>query len=252
MTPSRKRYTDMMLVQLSDICKSFGAEEILSHIKLDIKSNDRLAIVGRNGAGKSTLLKIIAGIYDYDSGDLFKRKELTTGYLPQHSGLESKQTIWQELIDVFGHVTKLVEQLHTLEIKLEQSSSLSHDHYEKLLRDYDAMQQTFEKQGGYHYETTIKTVLSGLHFYENDYDTPISTLSGGQKTRLALGKLLLQSPDLLILDEPTNHLDIDTLACLENYLQSYQGAIVLVSHDRYFLDRTVDTIYEIEQQSIKK
>lgn len=242
----------MMIMQLSNINKSFGAETILSHIKLDIKNNDRIAIVGRNGSGKSTLLKIMAGVYDYDGGDIFKPKHITIGYLPQHSTLESTQTVWQEMVTVFSHILDLKEQLRTLEHDMEQAASLTEEHYAKLLRDYDQLQQTFEKSGGYEYETTIRSVLSGLDFPETVYDTPINHLSGGQKTRLALGKLLLQSPDLLILDEPTNHLDIATLSWLEGYLNNYSGAIVIVSHDRYFLDRTVSIIYELSHHQAKK
>jgi len=238
-----------MIIQLSNICKAYGAEDILTNISIQIRRNDRIAIVGRNGSGKSTLLKIIAKKVPYDSGDIFQPKDMTTGYLPQQSSLHSKRTIWDEMLTVFSDILLLEKKLQTIEQQMKQTNSKTHD---LLLTEYDRLQQTFERQGGYTYETLIKTILSGLNFQENMYDQKINTLSGGQKTRLALGKLLLQSPDLLILDEPTNHLDIHTLAWLENYLQSYQGAIVLVSHDRYFLDRTVDTIYEIEQQSIKK
>lgn len=248
----RKRSTNMIIMQLSNIYKLFGAETVLSHITLDIKSNDRIAIVGRNGTGKSTLLKIMAGVYDYDRGEIFKPKDVTVGYLPQHSSLESTQTIWEEMLDVFTHVLELKHKLRLLEQNMEQASSLSPDHYNQLLLEYDKLQQTFEENGGYHYETTIKTVLSGLDFPKSTYDTPINQLSGGQKTRLALGKLLLQSPDLLILDEPTNHLDIDTLSWLEDYLNNYAGAVVIVSHDRYFLDQTISIIYELSHQRIKK
>lgn len=238
-----------MIMQLSNIYKSFGAREILADISLQIKRNERIAIVGRNGSGKSTLLKIIAGHDNYDSGRIFKPKEITIGYLPQQSTLQSTRTLWDEMLTVFSDVLDLQKKLHKLEQKMQQSTT---SEQENLLTEYDRLQQSFERENGYTYETTIKTVLSGLNFPEELYDQKIHTLSGGQKTRLALGKLLLQSPDLLILDEPTNHLDIDTLAWLENYLQHYSGAIVLVSHDRYFLDRTVDIIYEIEHKRAKR
>ena len=220
-------------MQLSNISKSFGAEQILSHIKVEIKQHDRIAIVGRNGAGKSTLLKIMADELSYDDGDLFKQKDLTVGYLPQHTSLESEKTIWQEMLEVFAPLINKEKELRKLERDMEHASSLSENEYEELLQTYDKRHQAFEKEGGYRYEADIKAVLTGLAF--PDHDIPINELSGGQKTRLALGKLLLQKPDLLILDEPTNHLDIETLSWLESYLVHYPGAIVIVSHDRYFL-----------------
>ncbi|WP_249871596.1 ABC-F family ATP-binding cassette domain-containing protein [Oceanobacillus saliphilus] len=242
----------MILMQLNGLSKSFGAEEILSNIKIEIKDKDRVAIVGRNGAGKSTLLKIMAGELSYDEGDFFKPKDLTFGYLSQHMVLESGKTIWDEMLEVFSQLKLQEKQLRSLETKMEESSNLIGEEYEKLLKDYDTLQLAYQTGGGYTYESDIKAVLTGLNFGDNDYDTPIMELSGGQKTRLALGKLLLQKPQLLILDEPTNHLDIETLSWLENYLVSYPGAIVIVSHDRYFLDKTVSIIYEISRHKTNK
>ncbi|WP_404451222.1 ABC-F family ATP-binding cassette domain-containing protein [Virgibacillus necropolis] len=242
----------MIIMQLNNISKSFGAEKILSNIKLEIKDQDRIAIVGRNGAGKSTLLKIMAGEFSYDEGVMHKPKDLTIGYLSQHTGLESDKTIWDEMLQVFQTLLKKEQELRKLEKDMELASSLSDDKYNQLLQEYDTKQQAFITEGGYQYESSIKSVLNGLHFYEGDYQTPISTLSGGQKTRLALGKLLLQKPALLILDEPTNHLDIETLGWLENYLVSYPGAVTIVSHDRYFLDKTVSIVYEISYHRVKK
>ncbi|MFC4559368.1 ABC-F family ATP-binding cassette domain-containing protein [Virgibacillus kekensis] len=242
----------MIIMQLNGVSKSFGADEILSNVKLEIKENDRIAIVGRNGAGKSTLLKIMAGEYSYDEGDLIKPKDLTTGYLSQHTGLESDKTIWNEMVEVFRDLVKQEQELRGLEKEMEQAATLSEKKYEQLLVDYDRKQQAFDAGGGYRYEADIKAVLTGLHFHDYDYDTPINELSGGQKTRLALGKLLLKKPDLLILDEPTNHLDIDTLSWLENYLAGYPGAVTIVSHDRYFLDKTVSIVYEISRHKTKK
>lgn len=233
-------------MQLNGLSKSFGAEEILANIKIEIKDNDRIAIVGRNGAGKSTLLKIMAGELSYDDGELFKPKDLTFGYLSQHMSLESGKTIWDEMLEVFQHLIKQEAQLRKLERQMEQATD------EKLLQEYDTLQHAFQAGGGYMYEADIKAVLTGLNFHNYDYETPISELSGGQKTRLALGKLLLTKPQLLILDEPTNHLDIDTLGWLENYLISYPGAVVIVSHDRYFLDKTVSIVYEISRHKTKK
>ncbi|ASK61235.1 multidrug ABC transporter ATP-binding protein [Virgibacillus phasianinus] len=242
----------MIIMQLNDISKSFGAEKILSNIKLEIKDQDRIAIVGRNGAGKSTLLKIMAGEFSYDEGVMHKPKGLTIGYLSQHTGLESTKTIWNEMLNVFKPLLRKEQELRKLEKDMENASSLSEDSYNQLLREYDSKQQAFITEGGYNYESFIKSVLNGLHFYEGDYQTSISTLSGGQKTRLALGKLLLQKPALLILDEPTNHLDIETLGWLENYLAGYPGAVTIVSHDRYFLDKTVSIVYEISYHKARK
>lgn len=242
----------MILMQMNGLSKAFGADEILSNIKMEVKDNDRIAIVGRNGAGKSTLLKIMAGELSYDDGELFQPKVLTIGYLSQHMSLESNQTIWDEMLAVFTELRKQEEELRLLEKQMEQTTNHSTDSYEKLLDQYDKLQQVFQRNGGYTYEADIKAVLTGLDFHHFDYQTPIETLSGGQKTRLALGKLLLKKPQLLILDEPTNHLDIDTLNWLENYLISYPGAIVIVSHDRYFLDKTVSIVYEISRHKTKK
>jgi ATP-binding cassette subfamily F protein 3 len=242
----------MIQMQINALSKSYGAEEILSNIKLEVKQNDRIAIVGRNGAGKSTLLKIMAGELTHDEGELFKPKDLTIGYLAQHTVLESKKTIWDEMLGVFTGLLHKEKELRNMEKRLQDAAALSGAKYDKLLHDYDRLMDTFQKEGGYTYEADIKTVLTGLHFHHFDYDTPINELSGGQKTRLSLGKLLLSKPDLLLLDEPTNHLDMDTLNWLENYLVGYPGSIVIISHDRYFLDKTVSTVYEIARHKTKK
>ncbi|WP_042225416.1 ABC-F family ATP-binding cassette domain-containing protein [Oceanobacillus manasiensis] len=242
----------MILMQVNGISKAFGAEEILSNIKLEVKENDRIALVGRNGAGKSTLLKIMAGELTYDRGELFKPKDLTIGYLSQHTALDSNLTIWDEMLSVFSELVNKEKEIRKLEQKMADSATLSETAYEKVLHDYDQLQQIYQQSGGYTYEADIKAVLTGLHFQDYDYNTPITELSGGQKTRLALGKLLLTKPQLLILDEPTNHLDIDTLGWLENYLVSYPGAVLIVSHDRYFLDKTVSIEYEISRHKTKK
>ncbi|MCP3032575.1 ABC-F family ATP-binding cassette domain-containing protein [Halobacillus sp. A1] len=243
----------MILMQLNQLTKRFGAELILENIKLEVQMHDRLAIVGRNGAGKSTLLKMMAGDMSYDSGDIFKPKDVTMGYLAQNTGLQSSDTIWNEMESVFSHIKKLEKELRTMEADMADPDLLNdYEAYQKLLKTYDDKQDYFKMTGGYQYEADIKSVLNGLNFHNFDWGTPISSLSGGQKTRLALGKLLLTKPDVLILDEPTNHLDIDTLAWLEGYLQGYEGAVVIVSHDRYFLDKVVNTVYEIAHQGSKK
>lgn len=242
----------MILLQMNDISKSFGAEEILSNIKMEVKERDRIAVVGRNGAGKSTLLKIMAEEMTHDRGEIFKPKDLTFGYLAQHTVLESERSIWEEMIEVFDDLVNQEKKLRKLEEKIADVANLSKTDYEDLLNEYDRLQQSFQSNGGYTYEAEIKSVLNGLRFGDYDYNTPITELSGGQKTRLSLGKLLLQKPHLLILDEPTNHLDIETLNWLEGYLQAYPGAIVTVSHDRYFLDKTVSIVYEISRHEMKK
>lgn len=243
----------MIVLQVNNITKYFGAELILSNIKLEVQSKDRIALVGRNGAGKSTLLKIISGEISYDSGELIKPNDLTIGYLEQHTGLESQLTIWEEMLTVFQHFKNMEKTIKDLEMKMGDPAFLNHEEkYEKLLKDYDDIQQKFKDMGGYQYEADIRSVLHGLNFADYPADTLVSTLSGGQKTRLALGKLLLTKPDLLILDEPTNHLDIDTLAWLEQYLQGYPGALLIVSHDRYFLDKVVSIVYEISRNHSSK
>ncbi|MEK3889627.1 ABC-F family ATP-binding cassette domain-containing protein [Bacillus sp. FSL K6-3431] len=243
----------MMLLQIQQLTKYFGAELILSNIKLEIQSKDRIALVGRNGAGKSTLLKMIAGHLSYDSGQIVRPKDVSIGYLAQNTGLESTLTIWDEMLTVFTDLMKMETEIRKIEQELSDPTSYKQeDKYERLLHDYDQLQVTFKDSGGYQYESDIRSVLHGLRFYEQDYDTLISTLSGGQKTRLALAKLLLTKPDILILDEPTNHLDIETLSWLEQYLQGYAGAILIVSHDRYFLDKVVNQVYELSRHEMIK
>ncbi|QKS70211.1 ABC-F family ATP-binding cassette domain-containing protein [Paenalkalicoccus suaedae] len=239
----------MILLQCAQLSKFFGSEQILSNVKLEIKSRERVALVGRNGAGKSTLLKVIAGEMNYDSGTLMIPKETTIGYLAQDSGLETSRSIWDEMLTVFTEVRNMEKTLRKLE---ERMSDPMQEDYEKILKEYDQLQLDFQARGGFQYEADIRSILSGLHFTSFDYDTPVESLSGGQKTRLALGKLLLSKPDLLILDEPTNHLDIDTLTWLEGYLSAYDGAVLIVSHDRYFLDKVVGVVYELSFRQTRR
>jgi ATP-binding cassette, subfamily F, member 3 len=244
---------ELILLQVNQLSKYFGADIILSNIKLEIQTRDRIALVGRNGAGKSTLLKIIAGHMSHDSGEIIKPKEVTIGYLAQNTGLESELSIWEEMLTVFSSLQQMERELRSLEEKMSSPAVLDHpQQYERVLKEYDRLQVTFKDSGGYQYEADIRSVLHGLNFQTFDYSTKIATLSGGQKTRLALGKLLLTKPDILILDEPTNHLDIETLSWLEQYLQTYDGAILIVSHDRYFLDKVVSQVYEMSRKQIQK
>ncbi len=238
----------MIILQINQLSKSYGAEQVLSDIKLEIQEKDRIALVGRNGAGKSTLLKIITGQLSYDTGEIIKPKHVTIGYLDQYTGLQAHRSIWDEMLDVFAPLQQMEKQLR----ELEQQMSLHDADYERLLEQYDRLQTEFKEKGGYQYEADIRSVLHGLRFSWYDYTTKVSTLSGGQRTRLALGKLLLTKPNLLILDEPTNHLDMETLQWLEQYLKNYTGAILIVSHDRYFLDQIVTQVYELSRTKIKK
>ncbi|EAF0291732.1 ATP-binding cassette domain-containing protein [Listeria monocytogenes] len=241
----------MILLQVQQISKFFGAEVILDNIKLEVKTGDRIALVGRNGAGKSTLLKIIAGNMSYDGGTISKPKSVEIGYLAQNTGLESSKTIWDEMLSVFDSLRKMEADLRKMELRLGEPELYNDpEKYQALMTDYDTLQHTFKEIGGYTYEAEIRSVLNGLRFYPEDYEVEIASLSGGQKTRLALAKLLLAKQDILVLDEPTNHLDIETLAWLETYLQNYHGSLLIVSHDRYFLDKVVNQVYEISRTKI--
>ncbi|MED3986326.1 ATP-binding cassette domain-containing protein [Peribacillus simplex] len=243
----------MILLQINQLSKYYGAELILSNMKLEVQNKDRIALVGRNGAGKSTLLKIIAGQLSHDGGEIIKPKGVTIGYMAQDTGLESELTIWNEMLTVFTDLIEQEKELRRLEADMARPDIFENETiYQKVLNEYDTLMVAFKEKGGYQYEADIRSVLHGLQFADFEYSTPISTLSGGQKTRLALGKLLLRKPDILILDEPTNHLDIETLSWLEQYLQSYQGAVLIVSHDRYFLDKVVNLVYEISRNNMKK
>ncbi|AJQ57026.1 ABC transporter ATP-binding protein [Bacillus thuringiensis] len=243
----------LILLQVNGLSKLYGAETILANIKLEVQTKDRIALVGRNGAGKSTLLKIIAGELSHDDGEIIKPKDVSIGYLAQNTGLETSLTIWDEMLTVFTHLRQMETKLRRLEQEMGKEENFSNEAiYERLLADYDQLQLNYKDQGGYQYEADIRSILSGLGFPVETHQTTISTLSGGQKTRLALGKLLLTKPDLLILDEPTNHLDIETLTWLEQYLQGYPGAILIVSHDRYFLDKLVTQVYEISNKESRR
>jgi ATP-binding cassette subfamily F protein 3 len=242
-----------MLLQASGIQKNYGAHTILSNIFLQIQNRDRIGIVGVNGAGKSTLLKILAGESSADGGDIFIRKETRIGYLAQDSGLESSLSIWNELLGVYAPLLKMQQDLRDLETQMSDPQIIADTKaHESVMRRYATLSEQFREQGGYEIEANIRGILHGMGFGDMDPATPIQHLSGGQKTRLALAKLLLISPDILMLDEPTNYLDIPTLSWLEQYLRAYRGAVVVISHDRYFLDALVTTIYEIERNTCKK
>lgn len=240
----------MILLQANNVMRRFGADVLFHDINLQIQEHGRTALVGRNGAGKTTLLKIIAGITSPDEGTISKSKDLTIGYLAQDQGLDSQNSIWAELDLVFAPLHKMEKQIHQLENQLASLDPATKE-FQLTTEKYSQLQSAFKKQGGFEYESRMRGILKGFGFEEADYQTAINSLSGGQKTKLALAKILLQSPDLLILDEPTNHLDMNVLAWLEDYLKSYQGALLVVSHDRYFLDRVVSDIYDLDNHTLR-
>lgn len=239
-----------MIMQIKQLVKSFAGTIILENINMEIKERDRIALVGRNGAGKTTLLRIIVDELGYDAGEIIKKQEVQIGYLAQHTDLDSDRTLLDEMYTVFRSLIEEEKALLQLAENISELSSQAEDPKaeEKLIHEYSKRTEEFAEKGGYRFRSDIKGVLHGLGFTEEDFAQPIATLSGGQKMRVALGKLLLEKPELLVLDEPTNHLDIETLDWLENYLVNYDGAIIIVSHDRYFLDKIITKVYEIEHR----
>lgn len=240
----------MILLQTNQVARHFGADVLFQNIHLEISTGARIALVGRNGAGKSTLLKIIAGLEAPDEGAITKNKTATLGYLAQDTGLSSNETVWNEMLKAFAEVRKMEQRMRELEIAISEGVPET-PAYDSFLKEYDRLQHEFSDKNGYGYENEIRSVLHGFKFDPSFYEQTIDTLSGGQRTRLALARMLLQHPDILILDEPTNHLDIETLSWLENYLQGYTGALLIVSHDRYFLDKVVTEVYELSRQKMR-
>ncbi len=226
-----------MILSCSNIKKSFGTTEILKNITFKIENNEKLAIIGVNGAGKSTLMRILANEEEYDSGDIFKPKDATMGYLSQETSLDLHSTIYQSMLDEFQDVIALEARLRKLEEEMQ--------HNQDVYTEYDELTHQFQELDGYSYPSWIRRVLIGLGFTEDEFKAPISTMSGGQKTRVSLGKLLLRTPSILLLDEPTNHLDAKAIEWLENYLKGYRKAIIVISHDRYFIDQFCNSILEI-------
>lgn len=239
----------MLLLQTNNVERRFGSDVLFHNMNMQIQEHGRTALVGRNGAGKTTFLKIIAGLTEPDEGAVTHARDLTIGYLAQNQGLDSQNSIWAELDSVFAPLHELEKQLHELENQLGTLTPKAAD-YQDVLASYDRLSEQFKKQGGYEYASRMRGVLHGFGFDEGMYDTSVNALSGGQKTKLALAKILLQSPNLLILDEPTNHLDMGVLSWLEDYLKSYQGALLIVSHDRYFLDRVVTDVYDLDNKTL--
>ena len=238
-----------MLVSLEQVTKYYEDRLILRDVNLTIEDRDRIGLIGANGIGKSTLLHIITGSLSIDEGEVGQRNGLQIGMLEQNSGLDRSNTIYAEMRGVFADLLETETRLREMEQQIASSRERD-SRYQELCEAYSQLQGWFEARGGYQIDVKIKTVLNGMGFEDKAYDFSIHDLSGGEKTRLALAKLLLEEPDLLILDEPTNHLDFKTLLWLEDYLQDYRGGLLVVSHDRYFLDKMVQKIWEIEQKTV--
>ncbi len=239
----------MIILQANKIERSFAGEVLFDNINLQVDERDRIALVGRNGAGKSTLLKILVGEEEPTSGEINKKKDISLSYLAQDSRFESENTIYDEMLHVFDDLRRTEKQLRQMELEMGEKSG---EDLDKLMADYDRLSENFRQAGGFTYEADIRAILNGFKFDESTWQMKIVELSGGQNTRLALAKMLLEKPNLLVLDEPTNHLDIETIAWLENYLVNYSGALIIVSHDRYFLDKVATITLDLTKHSLDR
>ena len=239
----------MIILQANKIERSFAGEVLFDNITLQVDERDRIALVGKNGAGKSTLLKILVGEEEPTSGEINKKKDISLSYLAQDSRFESENTIYDEMLHVFDDLRRTEKQLRQMELEMGEKSGADLD---KLMSDYDRLSENFRQAGGFTYEADIRAILNGFKFDESMWQMKIAELSGGQNTRLALAKMLLEKPNLLVLDEPTNHLDIETIAWLENYLVNYSGALIIVSHDRYFLDKVATITLDLTKHSLDR
>ena len=239
----------MIILQANKIERSFAGEVLFDNINLQVDERDRIALVGKNGAGKSTLLKILIGEEEPTSGEINKKKDISLSYLAQDSRFESENTIYDEMLHVFDDLRRTEKQLRQMELEMGEKSG---EDLDKLMSDYDRLSENFRQAGGFTYEADIRAILNGFKFDESMWQMKIAELSGGQNTRLALAKMLLEKPNLLVLDEPTNHLDIETIAWLENYLVNYSGALIIVSHDRYFLDKVATITLDLTKHSLDR
>ena len=236
----------MIILSCKDICKSYGIRDILKNITFSINEGDKVGIIGANGEGKSTLFKIITKELSQDSVEVFIYKNKTLGYLSQNLALNSEKNIYEEALSVFDELLNIESKLSSLEIKMsEPYDEKKASYHEKLIKDYTTLQDLYSHKGGYVYKGEISRVLKGLGFTENDFYKSINTLSGGQKTRVALCKLLLRKPDIILLDEPTNHLDLEAISWLEDYMKNYKGTVLVISHDRFFLDSVTNNTFEV-------
>ena len=239
----------MIILQAHKIERSFAGEVLFDNINLQVDERDRIALVGKNGAGKSTLLKILVGEEEPSSGEINKKKDISLSYLAQDSRFESENTIYDEMLHVCDDLRSTEKQLRQMELDMGEKTGTD---LEKLMSDYDRLSENFRQAGGFTYEADIRAILNGFKFDESMWQMKIAELSGGQNTRLALAKMLLEKPNLLVLDEPTNHLDIETIAWLENYLVNYSGALIIVSHDRYFLDKVATITLDLTKHSLDR
>lgn len=239
----------MIILQANKIERSFAGEVLFDNINLQVDERDRIALVGKNGAGKSTLLKILVGEEEPTSGEINKKKDISLSYLAQDSRFESENTIYDEMLHVFNDLRRTDKQLRQMELEMGEKSG---EDLDKLMSDYDHLSENFRQAGGFTYEADIRAILNGFKFDESMWQMKIAELSGGQNTRLALAKMLLEKPNLLVLDEPTNHLDIETISWLENYLVNYSGALIIVSHDRYFLDKVATITLDLTKHSLDR
>jgi len=239
----------MIILQANKIERSFAGEVLFDNINLQVDERDRIALVGKNGAGKSTLLKILVGEEEPTRGEINKKKDISLSYLAQDSRFESENTIYDEMLHVFDDLRRTETQLRQMELEMGEKTGAELD---KLMADYDRLSENFRQAGGFTYEADIRAILNGFKFDETMWQMKIAELSGGQNTRLALAKMLLEKPNLLVLDEPTNHLDIETIAWLENYLVNYSGALIIVSHDRYFLDKVATITLDLTKHSLDR
>ena len=232
-----------MILSCSNISKAFGSNEVIKHASFHIEENEKAAIVGINGAGKSTLLKIIIGELPGDEGEVVVSKGKTIGYLSQHQDLSGERTVYEEVLEIKRPIIEMEAKIRQMELDMKH---LTGSELDDMLSSYSRLNHEFEQQNGYAYQSEVTGVLKGLGFTEEDFKKPVKALSGGQKTRVALGRLLLSKPDIILLDEPTNHLDMESIAWLETYLVNYAGSVIIVAHDRYFLDRVVTKIIELD------
>lgn len=242
----------MIILSCNNLTKSFGVESILENISFTVNEGDKIGVIGVNGTGKTTLFKIISGIYGYDSGEIYTSKDCEIGYLEQNTNFYSDNTIFTEVLEVFSNLIKMEEDLRKMECEIsDKSSETNSPDLQKLMDNYSHKLELFQNSNGYGYKSEAKGVLKGLGFNDDELEKPIKILSGGEKTRVLLAKLLLKKPTLLLLDEPTNHLDSDALEWLELFLKQYKGTVILISHDRYFLDQSVNRIFEIHNKKLK-